>query len=64
MVIFSNCLGSYSFKYFETKSIEKLTLNVHFLEPILYEEYKDMKTTEIAAMVKSRIEDTIEKYDK
>lgn len=53
-----------SYKSFDTNSIEKLTVQVHFLEPILYDEYKDMKTTEIAEMVKSRIEDTIEKYDK
>ena len=53
-----------SYKSFDTSSIEKLTVQVHFLKPILYDEYKDMKTTEIAAMVKSRIEATIEEYDK
>ena len=53
-----------SYKSFDTNSIEKLTVQVHFLKPILYDEYKDMKTTEIAAMVKSRIEATIEEYDK
>ena len=53
-----------SYKSFDTNSIEKLTVQVHFLKPILYDEYKDMKTTEIASMVKSRIEATIEEYDK
>lgn len=51
-----------SYKSFDTNSIEKLTVQVHFLEPIPYEEYKEMKTTEIAAMVKEKIEKTIEKY--
>lgn len=48
-----------SYKSFDTGSIKKLTVQVHFLEPITYEEYKDMKSTEIAAEVKSRIEKTI-----
>ena len=50
-----------SFKAFDTGSIDKLVVQVHFLEPMLYEEYKDMKTTEIAAEVKRRIEATIQK---
>lgn len=53
-----------SYKSFDTNSIKPLTVQVHFLEPILYEEYKDMKTTEVAAEVKHRIEDTIRKYEK
>ena len=48
-----------SFKAFDTGSIEKLTVQVHFLPPMYYDEYKDMKTTEIAAEVKHRIEKTI-----
>lgn len=48
-----------SFKAFDTGSIDTLTVQVHFLEPLYYEEYKDMKTTEIAAEVKRRIEETI-----
>ena len=48
-----------SFKAFDTGSIEKLTVQVHFLPPMYYDEYKDMKTTEIAAEVKRRIEKTI-----
>ena len=48
-----------SFKAFDTNSIEKLKVQIHFLEPIPYEEYKDMKSTEIAAEVKRRIEATI-----
>lgn len=48
-----------SFKPFDTNSIEQVNVQVHFLEPMLYEEYKDMKTIEIAAEVKRRIEETI-----
>ena len=49
-----------SFKPFDTKSLEKVTVQVHILEPLLYEEYKDMKTTEIAEEVKRRIIEKIE----
>ena len=52
-----------SYKSFDTNSIEKLTVQVHFLKPIPYEEYQGMKTTQIAAMVKERIEDTIARYE-
>ena len=48
-----------SYKSFDTGSAAPLTVQVHFLKPILFEEYKDMKSTEIAAEVKSRIEKTI-----
>lgn len=48
-----------SYKAFDTGSIAKQTVQVHFLEPILYEEYQGMKTVEIAALVKSRIEEKI-----
>ena len=51
-----------TYKAFDTGSIEPLTVQVHFLEPIPYEEYKDMKSTEIAAEVRKRIEDTIQKH--
>ena len=50
-----------SFKPFDTKSIEPVNVQVHFLEPMYYEDYKDMKTTEIAETVKNRIQDTINK---
>lgn len=51
-----------TYKAFDTGSIEPLTVQVHFLKPIPYEEYKDMKSTEIAAEVRKRIEDTIQKH--
>ena len=53
-----------AYKPFDTKPIEKVTVQVHFLEPISYDEYKDMKSVELAAEVKSRIEKVIEKNEK
>ena len=48
-----------SYKSFDTGSAAPITVQVHFLKPMEYEEYKDMKSTEIAAEVKRRIEETI-----
>ena len=50
-----------SYKSFDTKSIKPVTVQIHYLEPIVYEEYKDKKTVEIAAMVQTRIQETIDK---
>ena len=48
-----------AFKPFDTNTISQTTVQVHFLEPIMYEEYKDMKTNDIAAMVQERIQNVI-----
>lgn len=53
-----------SYKSFDTKSVEKVTVQVHILKPLFYEDYKDMKTVEIAEEVKRRIVDVIEKHEK
>ena len=50
-----------SFKPFDIKDTKSVDVQIHYLEPIYYEEYKDMKTLEIAALVKSRIVNKIEK---
>ena len=47
-----------SFKPFDTNTISPVTVQVHFLKPLYYEEYKDMKTKDIAALVKERIQKT------
>lgn len=49
-----------SFKPFDTKSIKPVTVQVHFLEPLYYDDYKNMKTTEIAALVHDRIQAVID----
>lgn len=50
-----------SFKPFDEKSIKKVTVKLTYLPPLYYEEYKDMKTHEIAEEVKRRIEAEIER---
>lgn len=44
---------------FDTNSIKQVDVQIHILPPIPYEEYQGMKTTEIASMVKERIEKVI-----
>lgn len=48
-----------AFKPFDTNTVSPVTVQVHFLEPLYYEDYKDMKTTEIAALVKETIQNKI-----
>ena len=52
-----------SFKPFDTGTIDPVKVQVHFLEPLLYEDYKDMNTNEIAKEVKSRIEEAIKENE-
>ncbi len=51
-----------SFRPFDEKSIKPVTVHVYYLPPIGYDEYKDMNTTEIAEMVKARIEAAIAQH--
>ena len=51
-----------AFKPFDTNTISHVKVQVHFLKPLYYDDYKDMKTKEIAALVKGRIQKTISKY--
>lgn len=51
-----------SFKVFNSLNVMPVTAQVHFLRPIPYEEYQGMKTQEIAALVKTRIEEEIAAY--
>lgn len=48
-----------SYKAFDTKSVRPVTVRLHYLPPLSYEEYWGMRTKEIAALVKSRIETVI-----
>ena len=50
-----------SFKPFDIKDTKSVDVQIHYLQPLYYEEYKDIKTVEIAQLVKSRIVDKIEK---
>jgi 1-acyl-sn-glycerol-3-phosphate acyltransferase len=53
-----------AFKAFDTNSIKKLTVQLHYLKPLYYEDYKDMKSTEIAGLVASRIQQTIRENER
>ena len=53
-----------SYKAFDTGSTSTVRVQVHFLEPLLYEEYKEMKTVEIAEEVRTRIEKAISENEK
>ncbi len=48
-----------SYKVFNSFHFGPVTTQVHYLKPIEYDEYKDMKTKDIAALVKERIEEKI-----
>ena len=47
-------------KVLDQKGSKPMRCQLHFLKPIPYEEYAGMKTNEIAAMVKSRIQECID----
>lgn len=47
------------FKPFDERSTKEITVSVHYLKPLYYEDYKDMTTVEIAAEVKRRIEEVL-----
>ena len=49
-----------SFKVLDQKGSKSVTVQIHYLEPIPYEAYADMKTVEVAALVKERIQETID----
>ena len=51
-----------SYKAFDTGSTEHVNVQIHYLEPITYDEYKMLKTTEVAEIVKEKIKNTIDNY--
>ena len=51
-----------AFKPFDTNSISPVTVQVHYLQPLYYEEYTDLKTTEIAEIVRERIVQAIKDH--
>ena len=50
------------FPLFKLKGVWAVTVKLIYMPPIYYEEYKNMKTVDIAAEVKRRIENTIDEY--
>lgn len=53
-----------SYKVYNSWQMTPVTTQVHFLEPIYYEEYKEMKTPQIAALVKERIQEKLNELGK
>jgi len=51
-----------AYKIFDTNSIKKTTVQIHYMEPLYYEDYKDMKSTQIAALLQERIQDEINRH--
>lgn len=47
-------------KVLDEKGSKPLTVQLHYLKPIAYEEYAGMKAAEVAALVKSRIQECID----
>ena len=50
-----------SFRVLDEKGCKPVKVQIHYLKPINYEEYKGMKTVELAALVKERIGEVLEK---
>lgn len=51
-----------SFKPFDVSSINKETVQVHFLEPLNYDQYMGLKTVEIAHLVHDKIQSKIDEF--
>lgn len=51
-----------SFKVLDQKGSKPVTVQIHYLKPICWEEYGNLKTTELAALVKARITQAIETH--
>lgn len=49
-----------SFIPFDRNSIRKVTVQLHYLKPLYYEDYKSMKSTEIAELVAKQIQQKID----
>lgn len=48
-----------SYKPFELNSLKPVTTQVHFLEPLYYEDYKELSSKEVAELVRNKIMETI-----
>ena len=49
-----------SFKVLDQKGSDPVTVQLHYLKPIPYEEYAGLKPAEVAALVKQRIQEKID----
>ena len=51
-----------SYKVLDQKGSKPVSVQIHYLPPIPYDEYKDLKTVELAELVKGRIADVIQAH--
>lgn len=51
-----------SFKVLDQKGSAPVTVQLHYLPPIGYEEFKDLKSAEVADLVKARIQAAIDQH--
>ena len=51
------------YKVFDNNTIAPVDAQIHYLEPIYYDEYKDMNSTEVASYVQARIAKCIEENE-
>jgi len=51
-----------SYKVLDQKGSKPVSVQIHYLPPIPYDEYKNLKTVELAELVKGRIADVIQAH--
>lgn len=51
-----------SYKVFGVNSLKKVKTQVHFLEPLYYEDYSGMNTSQIAELVHSRVSEMVSRF--
>lgn len=52
-----------SYKAFDAHSIARLTVQIHYLKPLYYENYQGMKSGEIAEHVANQIKNVIDEFE-
>ena len=52
-----------SYKVLDQKGSKQVAVQLHYLEPVFYEEYKNCNTAELAEMIYARIEKAIRMND-
>lgn len=50
------------YKVLDQKGHQPVKVQLHYLTPVTYEEYQGMNTTELASLVRARIDEVLEKY--
>ena len=51
------------YKVFDNNTIKRVDAQVHYLEPLYYEDYQEMNSSEIAQIVQQRIKECIDEHE-